>query len=144
VTCDGLRVTQTGLPPSTEFEVIVLNPEKPFPRLREVKVDSDARGRLDVKVRVSLRGLRRVDVEVERKSDEEEFAETGVDLDLPCTPPATTPPTQNANTSRPTGYIPSKKSKSSRAWVPVAIAAAAGVAVGIWLVRRGPRDRTAR
>jgi hypothetical protein len=88
ITCHGFRVTQVGLPPSTEFELVVLDPVAGTV-LRESDVRTDAKGRLDTRVRISLRGLARVDIEVEKDGDE--YAETGAELHLPCSPKAPPP-----------------------------------------------------
>jgi hypothetical protein len=142
ITCQGFRVTETGLPPSDAYEVKVYDPDHPLPPLQEIPARSDAHGRLDVQVRQSLAGLFRVDVEVELVRGKVEYAETGRDLRLPCSPrsPTAGGTSPSLNTHRPTGYR--RSSRHDLSWLPIAIAVVAGLGVGAWLVLRGRRAGT--
>ena len=82
VTCDGLRVTQRGLPARLSVEVAVLETSTGH-ELAEVDARADAGGSLDVRVPVALRGVRQIVVEVE--SGHTEYGEAGADLPQPCT-----------------------------------------------------------
>lgn len=133
ITCNGLHVTQTGLPASRAFEVHVLDPVVARV-LTEQRTASDPGGNLDVVVAVSLRGLTRVHVEVERVDTAAEYAEVDADLDLPCTPhPASTAPSAAIG---PATSATRGASSGPPLWlVPVGIGALA-VAGGWVLLRR--------
>lgn len=141
VTCRGLRATQTGLPPGTTFEVKVINPDT-VTTLKTVRVSSDSKGRLDARIAVSLRGLRRVLVEVERTGKAEaEYGEVGMDLRLPCTPSTRSsssgPTPTRTELQRPatTSETSARRSVPNGSWVP-AIAAGAVLLVVLVAVLR--------
>jgi hypothetical protein len=141
VSCRGLRATQTGLPPRTPFEVKVIDPDT-VTTLKVVRVTADGRGRLDARIAVSLRGLLRVLVEVERADGAEaEYGEAGTDLRLPCTPPTTTssagPQSSQQELGRPA--VPGSTARTStpgRPWVPV-VAGGAVLLVILAAILRG-------
>lgn len=123
ITCDGLRVTQQGLPPGLEVEVVVLNAPKGT-ELAEVYSRVSAAGRVDVRVPVNLRGVAQIVVEVEQRSDGTEYGEAAADL-KPCTPapagsaPAAVPaPVTNA-TPLPFGPVaPGRRSAAASVTTP--------------------------
>jgi hypothetical protein len=131
ITCHGFRVTQVGLPADTEFELVVLDPAAGRV-LREIDVDTDGEGRLDVRVRVSLRGLPRVDVEVEKDGDE--YAETGAELHLPCSPKAPAP-TPVAVDSPPSADVGDDGDDRALLLAAGAVGAAGVILVGVLLTR---------
>jgi hypothetical protein len=145
VTCTGLRASQTGLPPRTAFEVKIINPDT-VARLKTVDVTTDSKGRLDVRVAVSLGGLSRVLVEVERSgAAEAEYGEQGMDLHLPCSPSTTfatahsspTPTHELGHSARPgTSAGPRPMPRSS--W-EVAVPAAVLLLLLVAILRNGGR-----
>jgi hypothetical protein len=82
VTCDGLRVTQRGLPADQAVEVAVIETSSGR-TLAEVDARASTGGLLDLRVPVALRGVRQIVVEVE--AGHTEYGEAGADLPQPCT-----------------------------------------------------------
>jgi hypothetical protein len=129
VTCHGLRILQSGLPPQRLLVVEITNPETGQEFARQ-QVLSDAAGGIDASITAGFHGARQLAVEVEAERGDEgvEFAETIHEFDRACpAAPASAP------ASRPT-----------RVPLPVAVAVAVAIAVLVgagWAVRmvRGRR-----
>ncbi|MDQ1696405.1 MAG: hypothetical protein QOJ03_1758 [Frankiaceae bacterium] len=102
VSCHGMRIVQTGLPPRAEFTVEALNAAD-GQVLAERRVRSSARGRLDVTFRISLRGVHRLHGEVSKRSGE--YGEADVSLDARCRVTGTGPPPEPPLT-QPTSTAP--------------------------------------
>lgn len=85
VTCQGLRVRQTGLPASVPLEVEVSGPRTGRELARQ-EVRSDAAGTLDTRVVGRFDGAAQLVVEVEEEGggSEVELAETVYEFDRPC------------------------------------------------------------
>jgi hypothetical protein len=85
VTCQGLRVRQTGLPADTTLEVEVSDPRSGRELARR-EARSDAAGTLDTRVVARFDGAMRLAVEVEREAggEELELAESIHEFDRPC------------------------------------------------------------
>jgi MYXO-CTERM domain-containing protein len=144
VSCDGLRVSQQGLPGGTAFEVGVIDAPSGA-KLAEADVTSTAAGTIDVRIAARLRDVRQIVVEVERRSDGAEYGEVGADLPQPCstTPAAPSPLLPSPSSSvapsgEPTPAAAAKDDGTDTSRVPVVLIAAAGllVAAGALAVRR--------
>ena len=85
VTCQGLRVRQTGLPAATAFVVEISDPG-PGRALARQETRSDATGAIDTRIAASFDAATQLAVEVERKGAgrEGEFAEAIHEFDRPC------------------------------------------------------------
>jgi hypothetical protein len=83
VTCGGLRIVQTGLPPDTLFEAEAIDAVDGRV-LTEREVRSTADGGLDVRLTADLHGVHRLHGEVSRAADDEEYGEADVDLNAHC------------------------------------------------------------
>jgi hypothetical protein len=85
VTCQGLRVRQTGLPAATAFVVEVSDPESGRALARQ-ETRSDAAGTLDTRIVARFDTATQLAVEVEREGagEEVEFAEAIHEFDRPC------------------------------------------------------------
>jgi hypothetical protein len=85
VTCQGLRVRQTGLPAGTPFVVEVADPQtgREFAR-REAR--SSGAGALDIRITADFAGAGQlvVEVETEQGGQEVEFAEAIHEFERPC------------------------------------------------------------
>ncbi|MDX6274737.1 MAG: hypothetical protein QOJ92_1947 [Frankiales bacterium] len=86
VTCSSARVTQTGLPPASDFEVVLLDPGTTARELASAQVRSDTQGRIDVRLGFTLGGADRLHAEVEQLGSGTEYGETGVDIGARCGP----------------------------------------------------------
>jgi hypothetical protein len=85
VTCQGLRVRQTGLPASTALVVEVSDPQSGRQLARQ-EARSDAAGLLDIRIVAPFDAARQlaVEVESEREGQEVELAEAVHEFDRPC------------------------------------------------------------
>jgi hypothetical protein len=85
VTCQGLRIRQTGLPASTALVIEVADPASGREFARQEAMSSGA-GVLDTRVAAPFHGASElvVEVEVERGGEEVEFAEAVHEFDRPC------------------------------------------------------------
>ena len=85
VTCQGLRVRQTGLPAATAFVVEVSDPESGRALARQ-ETRSDAAGAIDTRIAGPFDAATKLAVEVEREGagQEVEFAEAIHEFDRPC------------------------------------------------------------
>jgi MYXO-CTERM domain-containing protein len=148
VSCDGLRVSQQGLPGGTVFEVGVIDAPSGA-KLAEADVTSTAAGTIDVRIAARLRDVRQIVVEVERRSDGAEYGEVGADLPQPCSTasaapspllpsPSSSPSSAAAPSCEPTPAAGKKDDGTDTSRVPVVLIAAAGllVAAGALAVRR--------
>jgi hypothetical protein len=85
VTCQSLRVRQTGLPLSTPLVVKVTDPASGHQFARQ-ETSSDRAGVLDTRIAAGFAGAGQlvVEVEAERGGQEVEFAEAVHEFDRPC------------------------------------------------------------
>ncbi len=85
VTCQGLRVRQSGLPAATAFVVEVSDPQSGRELARR-QARSDAAGRLDTRIAVRFDAVSQLAVEVEGEGvgQEVELAEAIHEFDRPC------------------------------------------------------------
>jgi hypothetical protein len=85
VTCQGLRVRQTGLPAATAFVVEISDPGSGRALARQ-ETRSDATGAIDTRIAAPFDAAAQLAVEVERKGvgQEVEFAEAIHEFDRPC------------------------------------------------------------
>jgi hypothetical protein len=126
VTCEGIRVRQTGLPAQRLFVVEVTNPETGQEFARQ-KVLSTEAGSIDARITAGFEGARQLAVEVEANqgNEEVEFAEAIHEFDQPC-------PAAQASSSTPRG---------TNVVLPMAVGAiilvGAGWAIRTALPRRG-------
>jgi hypothetical protein len=124
VTCQGLRIRQTGLPASTALVIGIADPESGREFTRQ-EARSNGAGVLDTRIAARFDGASElaVEVEVERGGQEVEFAEAIHEFDRPC------PAAQaGSSTGRRTGAA------TAAATAVVLVLVAAGGA--IYLVRR--------
>jgi hypothetical protein len=148
VTCGGLTVVQTGLPPRALFDVEAIDGADGR-LLVERETRSSADGRLRLRLHTDLHGIRRLHAEVERQHvQNSEYGEADVDLNRHCSVVGTKPvpvrspgPSTAAGRATPTTPIAGPRSDDGNdpPWAAMA-AAAAGIAfvVGpvVWWVRR--------
>jgi hypothetical protein len=143
VTCDGLRVVQTGLPPSTGFVVEAINAANGR-TLAERTVRSTPGGRLDVRLRTDLHHIRRLHGEVAKAgSPDAEYGEADVSLDAHCRVTGTSPlpqPTTSATPSPralPGDVVVDDRSTWPRGWLALgALVVLAGLASVVVAGRR--------
>jgi hypothetical protein len=85
VTCQGLRVRQSGLPARTAFVIEVTDPQSGREFARQ-EARSNGAGMLDARIAAPFDGAGQlaVEVEAERAGQEVEFAEAIHDFDRPC------------------------------------------------------------
>jgi hypothetical protein len=85
VTCQGLRVRQTGLPADAALQVEVSDPQSGRELARQ-EARSDAAGTLDTRIAARFDGAMQLAVEVERETggEEVELAESIHEFDRPC------------------------------------------------------------
>jgi hypothetical protein len=108
VSCGGLRIVQTGLPPDTRFEVEALDAADGRV-LTESVARSTTGGRLDVRLATDLRGVHRLHGEVTRTAGDEEYGEADVDLNARCQvvgrKPVSAPTPGAASVPPPSGHV---------------------------------------
>ena len=128
VTCQGLRIRQSGLPPQRLLVVEITNPETGQEFARQ-QVLSDEAGDIEARITAGFHGARQlaVEVEAERGDEEVEFAEAIHEFDHPCpAAPAGAPASRPASVPLPVGVA-----------VAAAVLAGAGLAVRMARLRRG-------
>lgn len=147
VTCGGLTVVQTGLPPRAAFEVEAINGFNGR-RLEEREVRSSPTGQIRVRLHTDLRGIHRLHAEVERSHvKNSEYGEADVDLDGHCrvvgarpVPVPTPSPSSTAASTPPTTVaVDGPDPDSGWPWEATAGIAAGFVvlvAAGAWWIRR--------
>ena len=147
--CHGFTLTQRGLPAHTAFRLRAFNPAN-LRVLAVVRRHTGPHGRLHVRFDVSLKGLQRLAVEVDRIRDDNEFGEAGVDLHLHCGGRIEAAPAVVGAGYTSTLAHPSSADRRERTWPSdtrrqVLLGASVGVvilAAGGWrilLMRRGRR-----
>jgi hypothetical protein len=148
VTCAGLTVVQTGLPPNAPFDVTAINGANGRV-LTERRVHSTSTGRLLVRLHTDLHGVRRLHSEVERAHvRNSEYGEADVDLNRHCAVVGTKPvPVRTSSSSasaapstRPTPIaFDGPDANGGTPWevtAAVAVAVAAVVGAAVWWIRR--------
>ena len=143
VSCSGMRVVQTGLPPRTAFRVEAID-ARDGSRLAEREARSTEAGRLDVRIHVDLHGVHRLHGEVSKvNSPKAEYGEADVSLDRHCrvtgTQPVALPSTQTPGA--PATAAPTKGSGDGT-WLAVAVGAGVLALVAGLLLGRRRRSRS--
>lgn len=148
MTCGGLTVVQTGLPPRAAFEVEAINGFN-GKVLEKRKVRSSATGRIRIRLHTDLHGIHRLHAEVERLHvKNSEYGEADVDLNRHCrvvgTEPVPAPTSTSSATASPSTpstpiAVDGTDADSSWPWEATAGIAAGLVVVvgaGAWWIRR--------
>jgi hypothetical protein len=139
VSCAGLTVVQTGLPPDTGFEVTAVDAAKGR-LLTERLARSSATGDLRVRLRTGLHGVHRLHAEVERTHVRNaEYGEADVDLGRHCRVVGRRPVSLTTATPAPSGTPAATPATSSTEgssaldvvwWV---LGGTAGLALATWV-----------
>lgn len=115
MSCNGLLLTQRGLPSRQQVEVVAHDAQRGT-QLAQVDARADARGYLSVRLAMHLRDVEQIVVEVEKPGSESvEYGEAAADLPTPCSASARDLPRFTSNTLPPPSVAPLPSSTAAAA-----------------------------